>query len=108
MVIASISNWTSMTLVDNNLRHFPRDAWKCLLLGNALRSDYPTSRVRPECRASRLSAHNEILHINSPRIKQYGCECIMVVLDDVNLQGLNVAKLIHFAQTEGKQTWCRL
>ena len=97
-----------MTLVDNNLRHFPRDAWKCLLLGNALRSDYPTSRVRPECRASRLSAHNEILHINSPRIKQYGCECIMVVLDDVNLQGLNVAKLIHFAQTEGKQTWCRL
>ena len=107
-MIASISNWTSMTLVDNNLRHFPRDAWKCLLLGNALRSDYPTSRVRPECRASRLSAHNEILHINSPRIKQYGCECIMVVLDDVNLQGLNVAKLIHFAQTEGKQTWCRL
>ena len=86
-----------MTLVDNNLRHFPPDAWKCLLLGNAQRSDYPTSRVRPECRASRLSAHNEILHINSPRIKQYGCERIMLLLDDVNLQGLNVAKLIHFA-----------
>ena len=30
-------------------------------------------------------------------MKQYGCERIMLVLDDVNLQGLNVAKLIHFA-----------
>jgi hypothetical protein len=39
----------------------------------------------------------EILHINSPRIKEYGCERIMLVLDDVNLQGLNVAKLIRIA-----------
>ena len=84
-----------MTLVDNNLRHFPPDAWKCLLLGNAQRSDYPTSRCD-------VSVHphtmwGEILHINSPRIKEYDCERIMLVLDDVNLQGLNVAKLIHFA-----------
>jgi hypothetical protein len=84
-----------MTLVDNNLRHFPPDAWKCLLLGNAQRSDYPSSRCD-------VSVHphtmwGEILHINSPRIKEYDCERIMLVLDDVNLQGLNVAKLIHFA-----------
>ena len=39
----------------------------------------------------------EILHINSPRIKEYDCERIMLVLDDVNLQGLNVAKLIRIA-----------
>ena len=84
-----------MALIKNNLRRFPRDAWKCLLLGNAQRSDYPTSRCD-------LSVHphtkwGEILHTNSLRIKEYDCERIMLVLDDVNLRRLNVAKLIHFA-----------
>ena len=44
LVIASLSNWTNMSFIDDNLRCFTPVAWKCLLLGNALRSDYPTSR----------------------------------------------------------------
>ena len=85
-----------MSFIDDNLRCFPPDAWKCLLLGNALRSDYPTSRCD-------LSVHphtrwGEILHINSLRIREYDCERIMLVLDDVHLQSLNVTKLVHFAE----------
>ena len=45
LVIASLSNWTNMRIIDDNLRCFPPDAWKCLVLGNALRSDYPTSHA---------------------------------------------------------------
>ena len=96
LVIASLSNWTNMSFIDDNLRCFPPDAWKCLVLGNALRSDYPTSRcdvsVHPHTR------WGEILHINSLRIREYDCERIMLVLDDVNLQSLNVTKLVHFAE----------
>ena len=96
LVIASLSNWTNMSFIDDNLRCFTPVAWKCLLLGNALRSDYPTSRCD-------LSVHphtrwGEILHINSLRIREYDCERIMLVLDDVNLQSLNVTKLVHVAE----------
>ena len=96
LVIASLSNWTNMSFIDDNLRCFTPVAWKCLLLGNALRSDYPTSRCD-------LSVHphtrwGEILHINSLRIREYDCERIMLVLDDVHLQSLNVTKLVHFAE----------
>ena len=38
------------------------------------------------------------MHINSLRIREYDCERIMHVLDDVNLQSLNVTKLVHVAE----------
>lgn len=92
LIIASISSWTNMNIVNQNIAHF--DGWKCMLLGNVDRDDYPKHRC--EVIVHLNTFWGEILRLASNKISALGCKKNMLLLDDVDLRNLSVQRLIRF------------
>ena len=98
VVLASISQNTNLTLIENNLLKFPSESWDCLTLQWQKNSNEARLRefLRPRCdvSVSYRSRWGDLVNWSRPLLQQRAYTRIFLLLDDVELVDFDIGNLV--------------
>lgn len=99
VVLASISQNTNLTLIENNLLKFPSESWDCLALQWQRHSNEARLRqfLRPRCDVSVSSYRarwGDLVNWSRPLLQQRAYKRIFLLLDDVELVDFDIGNLV--------------